>query len=598
MSNNSSIGYASYQQQYSGDPEFAPNDLVSIILFFSIIFLLLLSFIFYFWYTEWHKVSPQQRHEDELERQKEVDQLVQNLKDQVKAAFKIPLVGLLVVVWKGYFFSTASSSHSTHLKTTHTPCFSPTHTPCFSPTNTITTTVNYDPYHSSLTSYIHHQQQQQPLLISREHYKVWAHQFHHSFSILCLVGIVVSLILVATVSNNTITSSTSTILQAGLFVFVLSINLFLITRQRFYYRERKQLFGDDNAHMNAIYKTQFDDWDTSMGSNWIQLAILIIEFFQLLTFPLRDLITVNSFDTSSSTLSSTHFTRFTSLVMNAGGLMPDMRTPVWYTYTVWSAFVVTIVSLLVALLVHGVNLYHPYKIPNRWVRWCISVATLLYIPVLTTFVSSAACQSMNVATNDYAETLRCHAPNISQQLYLWLSLFGYIIAYFLMTMFLTSYERIPLQNEIAFKSISVAFIKNMGLLLAIVFLLVESTTNKNRMRAILSIIILLTMICYNIKTKPCYVDKINFFRTVSFSCILWTSVLVAILSDTNAAQSLGPISVLCIIVGGWVLIVLLFSFIYCIYYRNHASSTLSLDHATSKVNPSSRRMHPASWHHR
>jgi hypothetical protein len=67
-----------------------------------------------------------------------------------------------------------------------------------------------------------------------------------------------------------------------------------------------------------------------------------------------------------------------------------------------------------------------------------------------------------VPTNDYAETLRCHAPNISQQLYLWLSLFGYIIAYFLMTMFLTSYERIPVLNEIAFKSISVAFIKNMG----------------------------------------------------------------------------------------------------------------------------------------
>lgn len=31
-----------------------------------------------------------------------------------------------------------------------------------------------------------------------------------------------------------------------------------------------------------------------------------------------------------------------------------------------------------------------------------------------------------------------------------------------MTIFLTSYERIPKNNEIAFKSISVAFIKNMG----------------------------------------------------------------------------------------------------------------------------------------
>lgn len=47
---------------------------------------------------------------------------------------------------------------------------------------------------------------------------------------------------------------------------------------------------------------------------------------------------------------------------------------------------------------------------------------------------------------------------------------------------------------------------DVGLMLAIVFLLVETTTRLNRMRAILSITILLTMICYNIKTNPCYVD--------------------------------------------------------------------------------------------
>jgi hypothetical protein len=86
------------------------------------------------------------------------------------------------------------------------------------------------------------------------------------------------------------------------------------------------------------------------------------------------------------------------------------------------------------------------------------------------------------------------------------------------------------------------------------------------MRAILSITILLTMICYNIKTRPCYVDKINYFRTASFTCILWTSVLVAILSDTNAATSIGPIAVLCIILGGWSFIILLFIIVYIFYY--------------------------------
>ncbi|KAI9309456.1 hypothetical protein BJ944DRAFT_194156 [Cunninghamella echinulata] len=579
-----SIGYASYQQQSTNSPGSTSNDLISIILFFSIIILLVISFIVYFWFTEWHKVSSQQRSEDELERQKEIDQLVENLKEQMKAVFKLPLIGLLIVIWKGTFFISLSSSHNSTMN--HKNQFHP-----HSNDHTIPSKKRNIPIHHTLPpqlqqnknvppilstyittpQYRDHYQQQPCHFISREHQKVWFHRFHHSFSILCLLGILVSLILLLiTITNITITDDTSVTLQAGLFVFVLCINLFLITRQHYYYCKRRFFWGNSDAHMNAIYKTHFPRWDTSMWSNWIQLLILIIEFFQLLTFPLRDLMTINTFDDDSSVNSQFH--RFLSIFLNVGGIMLDgMRTPVWYTYTVWAAFGITMLSLVIACLVHGINYWKPYRFPNRWVRWCIPVVTLLYIPLLTTFVSSAACQSLNVNTNDFAPTLRCHAPNISQQLYLWLSLLGYAFAYFLMTIFLTSYERIPKQNEIAFKSISVAFIKNMGLLLAIVFLLVESTTKQNRMRAILSIIILLTMICYNIKAKPCYVDIVNFFRTASFCCILWTSILVAILSESNTVQSLGSLTVFCIIIGGWGFIIVLFTLIYCIYNQKQES---------------------------
>ncbi|KAL1927812.1 hypothetical protein VTP01DRAFT_3633 [Rhizomucor pusillus] len=508
MPNNSSIGYATYQQQDASGA--TSSGIASIILFFSIIFIILVSFVFYFWFTQWHKVPAQQRREEELEHQKEVDQLVENLKQQVKTVFRVPLVSLVIG--------------------------------------------------------LKHQQQAEPTTpISHEHRKVLAHKFYHLLSITLLCANTVALIiLIGTTGSSNPSSST---LQASLFVFVLSINLYLITRQRCYYKERKQLFGSEDAHLQAVYKTRFKDWDTKLWSNWVQIAILIIEFFQLLTFPLRDFITVNSFADHED---ESQIVRLVSIIMNAGGFMPDMRTPVWYTYSLWTAFAATFLSLLIAVCVHCINIYRPYKAPTRWVHWCIPVATLLYIPILTTFVSSAACQSLNIPSNDFAPTLRCNAPQISQQLYLWMSLFGYVVAYFLLTIFLTSYERIPIHNEIAFKSISVAFVKNMGLLLAIVFLLVESTTNKNRMRAILSITILLTMICYNIKARPCYVDKINFFRTGSFTCILWTSVLVAILSDTNAAQSLGPLAVICIIIAGWILTVLMYLLIYFIYYKQPA----------------------------
>ncbi|KAI8073921.1 hypothetical protein BC940DRAFT_289521 [Gongronella butleri] len=609
-SSSVSIGYASYQQQYLGSGDYAPNDVASMVLFFSIIVLLVVSFAFYFWFTEWYKIAPQQRHEEGLERQKEVDLLVDNIKDQVKAAFKLPILSLAMIFYHGAFFAPAYPPlllHHHHHQPSPISKSPSYYYPAGSPTQMLQMSSPL-PWHASkppqqpspphLASLATYLAPPPPAatatrttIVSREQHNVWAHRFHHAFSLAFLVGILVAVIMLLVAVGQPAVPSTSATLQAALFLLVLCINLFLITRQRFYYRQRKQLFGDDDAHMNAIYKTHFDDWDHTLA-NWIQLAILVIEFFQLLTFPLRDLITVNSFASSASTASSSSsssssFSRFMSLLLNAGGLMPDMRTPVWYTYTLWSTFIVTAISLLVAILVHGLNTWQPYKVPNRWVRWCLPVATLLYIPVLTTFVSSAACQSLNVATNDYAPTLRCHADNISQQLYLWMSLIGYVIAYFLMTMFLTSYERIPLRNEIAFKSISVAFIKNMGLLLAIVFLLVESTTNKNRLRAILSIIILLTMICYNIKTRPCYVDKVNFFRTASFSCILWTSVLVAILSDTNAAQNLSPLTVICVIVGGWILIILLFIALYCIYYRTSTKASTASTHGDSSSTSSS-----------
>ncbi|OBZ80664.1 hypothetical protein A0J61_11287, partial [Choanephora cucurbitarum] len=386
---------------------------------------------------------------------------------------------------------------------------------------------------------------------------------YHLCSLLFIITFVISLsILVATVSSADSSSKNSPLLtQTALFIFVVSINLYLIARQRCYYMERRKLFGKTDEHINAVYETRFSNWDKSMFSNWIQIMILIIEFFQLMTFPLRDLINV-----TRTSQSQAHSSQLASLILNTGSLMPDMRTPTWYRYSLWTTFTTMMCSLFLGLLIHAINFRFPYKISTRWVRWCIPVATLLYIPVLTTFVSSAACQSLNVSSNDYSSTLRCNSATISRPLYFWLSLFGYIVAYVLLTVFLTSYERVPNKNEIAFKSISVAFIKNMGLLLAIVFLLVESTTNINRMRAILSIIILLTMICYNIKTQPCYVDKINFFRTISFACILWTSTLVAVLSDTNAAQSLGPVAVIYIIIGGWVFIVLCFFAIYFVYY--------------------------------
>lgn len=86
---NDSIGYASYQQQYSPS-SYQTNDTVSIILFFAIIFLLFISFIIYFWYTEWHTMPIDQRGDHEVSQRQEIFLLVDNMSIQIKTCFKIP----------------------------------------------------------------------------------------------------------------------------------------------------------------------------------------------------------------------------------------------------------------------------------------------------------------------------------------------------------------------------------------------------------------------------------------------------------------------------------------------------------------------------
>jgi hypothetical protein len=92
-----------------------------------------------------------------------------------------------------------------------------------------------------------------------------------------------------------------------------------------------------------------------------------------MTFPLRDLITVTSFEAGQSS-NQIETSQLVSFILNAGGLMPDMRTPTWYTYSLWTAFAVTLFSLTLGVIIHCINLKYPYKLSTRWVRWCIPVA--------------------------------------------------------------------------------------------------------------------------------------------------------------------------------------------------------------------------------
>lgn len=305
---NSSLGYASHQQQYTTHPA---NETVSVLLFFSILLVLFAAFMIYFWYTELHTIPAQQRGEQAVSQQQEVYVLIDNLAMQVKMTFRMPLITLMTVLYK---------------KLRHKDTSGPEQ-------------------------------------------RVYAAGAYHLLSLLFFSTAILSL----TTLVAALKTATSKTIQTTLFLLVLSINLYLITRQRCYYHQKQQLFGPNDAHHHAVYETRFADWDRSMASNWVQILILVIEFFQLLSFPLRDLLSLSQHGPTSHTL---------SFLLNVGGWMPDIKTPSWYVYSVWTTFAVVICSLILAVVIHSINTRYPYKLSTRWVRWCLPVVVSSLVHVL------------------------------------------------------------------------------------------------------------------------------------------------------------------------------------------------------------------------
>lgn len=197
-----------------------------------------------------------------------------------------------------------------------------------------------------------------------------------------------------------------------------------------------------------------------------------------------------------------------------------------------------------------------------------------------------------------ATALLCTGPQVRPSLYLAASLLAYTLAYLLFVVFLTSFERAPGKGEICFRPNGVAVLKNLGLLLAVDFLLIQSPAQR-RFRGLVSISIMLAMACYTIKMKPCYWNKINYWRTFSFSCVLYASLLVALLCPSPAPDRVkgerrggkwvmaphlqmghawtvggGPKVMLAWIAAGWVILIIVFFIAERVFLRQWTKKNL------------------------
>ncbi|KAI8599336.1 hypothetical protein EDD21DRAFT_433387 [Dissophora ornata] len=321
-------------------------------------------------------------------------------------------------------------------------------------------------------------------------------------------------------------------------------------------------------------------------------------------------------------------------IVNSLGLQPSINTRDWYLLRFWSCAFAVLLGWIVALSIHGWNRRcRRLRREGRPHSPAISVGwSVLYLPILSTFLSSAACQSQAIhayANEQYiqqqeqarregrgslqassifnsivltlmdpsatmtpsASTLLCTGPQIQPSLYLAASLLAYTLAYLLFMVFLTSFERVPSKGEICFRPNGVAVLKNLGLLLAVDFLLIQSPSQR-RFRGLVSMAIMLAMACYTIRMKPCYWNKINYWRTFSFSCVLYASLLVALLCPSPEPDKVkgeriggkwvmaprlkmghawavggGPKVMLAWIAAGWVILIIIFVVVDRVFLR-------------------------------
>ncbi|KAJ3352557.1 hypothetical protein GGF32_003659, partial [Allomyces javanicus] len=233
--------------------------------------------------------------------------------------------------------------------------------------------------------------------------------------------------------------------------------------------------------------------------NLMQILIILVEFVQLISFPLRDLFN-NPALNSEGASATQDLVRILDNMMRVLTLIPDQLSALLlYQLQFWTFFGVIMAGAAVAAAFAIAKYRFGRHWPVGWVFALVPVASLLYLPFLVTFVSSAAC----IAQTYKSQALRCNNQRAHETIYLVCSMVGFIVAYALLTVFLSADERRPTEGDITFKSSSVAFMKNMGFLMVIISLLVPA--QKPVVRGLLSLMIIVTMCAYNIRQRPCYV---------------------------------------------------------------------------------------------
>ncbi|KAI8326356.1 hypothetical protein GQ54DRAFT_238419, partial [Martensiomyces pterosporus] len=278
---------------------------------------------------------------------------------------------------------------------------------------------------------------------------------HHVFSWMFIITLTASVVVLAVALSLGLPQ----VVRISTFSYIASLNALFMTRQHLYYVRRTHLTYDA-AHYLVLDTTKFRQFDVSVF-NLMQIGILVLEFLQLLSFPIRDLL--QSIDLAKS--GGSEHAETADFIVGVVTMFANLSSK-FYKIQFWFLVAVIVCISMVAAAIHTHNSWQPHRpIALYWVKYLLPMANLFYLPMLVMLIGSASCLSKLGTEEDKSAStglLRCNDPSISKPLYLGVTMAAYTTAYVILTTFVTSFDRIPIRGEIHYRSQGVAFLKNMG----------------------------------------------------------------------------------------------------------------------------------------
>ncbi|KAJ3319632.1 hypothetical protein HDV06_006194 [Boothiomyces sp. JEL0866] len=464
------------------------------------------------------------------------------------------------------------------------------------------------------------------------------------FLVLWVISIIVIQVGLTSISASDPTNRNDTAIQVGLVMYFLSLIGYYLSRCFSYYKMKTDMKKKAQAHqkrdprvatgdmvsmerqssvesgiptLSAHSDETNDDFDGQFSYkrrikhitpiiekidfipfNAIQLLVIVTEFVQLGSFPIRDLFRSNTFLLSMQlpqNASSKHFIdsiRSLFAIFSTGTSSNDLDY-IKFIICWWLTIIGVCIAILFTIIQFLLNwetaadlISIKYQkeikkfITGPWIILFLPLINLSYLIILNSFLEPLSCLSSNntpiwpstfdnIAQSEFDRMQECagiyqYQPVMNS----WYSLSGFSIAYLLFTICRTAQEPKPQNGMVCYTSRSELFTKNGSIILLLLYAL-SPTKDTTTVRGVLACIIVCLMIGYNVVFGSTYNVWVNMIRTLFYLAILWMCAVVTYYTQPSNSGILlqAGSSVWGTIFWGWLIIWVVYIALYFVVIR-------------------------------